>query len=210
MKLSYKLFTAVLVVLCLGCTCKEEKENLDIAKDIPVAQRDHIMEIAKKAEGGDGNAQAYLGVLYYTGTIGRNHTAAMNWFKKASENGSGEADFFLSEMYEEGVHVNQNADIAYKYLVSAANKSFTSARIKIAEKYANGEKVAPITKEEILSWLDVYIKDGNEKAKAAKEKVEKFDPKAKKTETKTEKTVIKDVDQTAQVPATQPETAKEK
>lgn len=186
MKLLSKLFAAALVVLCLGCTCKEEKQNLDIAKDIPASQRDHIMEIAKKAEGGDGNAQAYLGVLYYTGTIGRNHAAAMDWFKKASENGSGEADYFLSEMYEEGIHVNQNADMAFRYLVSAANKSFTSARIKIAEKYAAGEKVDPITKEEIISWLDGYIKDGNEKAKAAKAKVEKFNPKAQKTEVKTE------------------------
>ena len=211
MKLISKVFLAALVVLCLGCTCeKEEKDDLDIAKDIPASQEGHIREIAARAQQGDCNAQSYLGVLYYTGTIGRNHNAAMSWFKKASENGSGEADFFLAEMYREGIHVKENPEVAFKYLLSSANKGFAGARIMLAEMYAEGEKISPVSKEDLISWLDEYIKYGNEKAKAVKQRVEKFDPKAKKTEAKSDKeepavkeVVKQEVKQEQQKPAEQ-------
>lgn len=179
MKIFYGLSVAVLTALCLGCTCKTEVSEKDLSKDVPVEERAKYQEVFDKAAQGDVNEQSYLGVLYYTGSIGRNYDAAMGWFKKASENGSGEADYYLSEMYEKGIHVDQDADTALKHLISAANKGFTMARIKLAEIYAEGEKESPFTKEEMTAWLNQYVKEGNERAKAALAKLAKANIKVK-------------------------------
>lgn len=179
MKIFYSLFAAVLTAFCLGCSCKTEVSDKDLSKDVPVEERAKYQEVFDKAAQGDVNEQSYLGVLYYTGSIGRNYDAAMGWFKKASENGSGEADYYISEMYEKGIHVEQSADTALKHLISAANKGFTTARIRLAEIYSEGEKESPFTKEEMTAWLNQYVQEGNERAKAALAKLSKADIKVK-------------------------------
>ncbi|MGN0022467.1 MAG: tetratricopeptide repeat protein [Elusimicrobiaceae bacterium] len=162
MRMFTKLFVVVLALAAVGC-CKND--GADFAKDIPADERPAMQEIFDKASSGDTNAQAYLGVLFYTGTIGRNHNAAYTWFKKASDNGSGEADYFISEMYENGIHLNQNSEEAFKYLRSSAEKGFTSARFKLAEMFLNGEKTEVLNKEELLGWVKAYADQDNAKAK---------------------------------------------
>ncbi len=169
MKVFFKFFAVFFVVIAAGC-CQSDG---DFLSGVDAEERPAIQEVFDKASSGDMNAQAYLGVLFYTGTVGRNNEAAFNWFKKASENGSGEADYFLYEMYDKGIHVAQNAETAYKYLRSSALKGFTSARIKLAELYLKGEKTGEMDKEEILEWLGTYTAQGNEKAKELLGKLQK-------------------------------------
>lgn len=162
MRVFGKLFVMFLAFAAAGC-CKND--GADFAKDIPADERPAMQEIFDKASSGDTNAQAYLGVLFYTGTIGRNHNAAYTWFKRASDNGSGEADYFISEMYETGVHLTQNADEAFKYLRSSADKGFTSARLRLAEMYLNGEKTEVLDKDQLVNWVKAYADQENAKAK---------------------------------------------
>lgn len=177
MRMFGKLFVMFLAVAAVGC-CKND--GADFAKDIPADERPAMQEIFDKASSGDTNAQAYLGVLFYTGTIGRNHNAAYTWFKRASDNGSGEADYFISEMYETGVHLNQNADEAFKYLRSSAEKGFTSARLRLAEMYLNGEKAEVLDKDQLVNWVKAYADQDNAKAK---ELLSKLDPESVKKDT---------------------------
>lgn len=177
MRVFGKLFVMLLAFAAVGC-CKND--GADFAKDIPADERPAMQEIFDKASSGDTNAQAYLGVLFYTGTIGRNHNAAYTWFKRASDNGSGEADYFISEMYETGVHLNQNADEAFKYLRSSAEKGFTSARLRLAEMYLNGEKTEVLDKDQLVNWVKAYADQDNAKAK---ELLSKLAPEAVKKDT---------------------------
>ncbi len=180
MKVFLKFFAVFFAVLAAGCCCQDD--GGDVLSGVPAEERPAIQEALDKASSGDTNAQAYLGVLFYTGTIGRNNEAAFTWFKRASENGSGEADFFLYEMYDKGIHVAQNAETAYKYLRASALKGFTSARIKLAELYLNGEKTEDLDRKELLEWLGTYTAQGNEKAKELLGKFQKDASPAKKDE----------------------------
>lgn len=177
MRMFAKLFIMLLAFAAVGC-CKND--GADFAKDIPAGERPAMQEIFDKASSGDTNAQAYLGVLFYTGTIGRNHDAAYTWFKRASDNGSGEADYFISEMYETGVHLNQNSEEAFKYLRSSAEKGFTSARFKLAEMYLNGEKTEVLDKDQLVNWVKAYADQDNA---TAKELLGKLDPESVKKDT---------------------------
>ena len=179
MKVFFKFFALFFAVLAAGCCCQDDGGNF--LEGVAVEERPAIKEVLDKASSGDTNAQTYLGVLFYTGTVGRNNGAAFTWFKKASENGSGEADYFLYEMYDKGIHVKQNAETAFKYLQSSASKGFTSARVKLAELYLNGERTEGLDKEELLEWLGTYTEQGNEKARDLLAKFQK-DPSADKSE----------------------------
>lgn len=163
MKLFAKLFVLAFAVFALGCTCKDRE--IEFAKDLPEAERPAMQEILDKASAGDTQAQAYLGILFYTGTIGRDHASAYSWFKKASENGSGEADYFIYEMYDKGIYLEKDPEAAFKYLKWAASKKFTSARIKLAEMYLAGERRGDMDKKELLEWLGEYAAEGHERAK---------------------------------------------
>lgn len=171
MKLFVKFAAVFLTAAFAGC-CGQGDEK-DFLKGLPVDERPAMQEVLDKASSGDMNAQAYLGVLFYTGTIGRDNGSAFSWFKKASENGSGEADFFLYEMYDKGIYVERNAETAFNYLRAASSKGFTSARLKLAELYLNGEKTAELDKEELLKWLGTYTSQGNKEAKELLSKFQK-------------------------------------
>ncbi len=172
MKLFAKFFVFALAFVALGCNSKPN--GLDFAKEIAEEERPAMQEILDKATAGDSQAQSYLGILFYTGSIGRDHASAYAWFKKASENGSGEADYFIHEMYDKGIYLDKDSEAAFKYLQWSALKGFTSARLKLAEMYLAGERKEDLDRKEILEWLGEYAEERNERAMKLVEEFQKL------------------------------------
>ena len=72
-----------------GCGPKAEKVIQQVDPDIPL--------LKAKAERGDAKAQNELGELFLTGKLGvaTNHAEAVNWFRKAADQGHAPAQHRL-------------------------------------------------------------------------------------------------------------------
>ena len=61
---------------------------------------DSLSALKAKAEGGDAQAQADLGVMYANGRgVPKDYTEARKWYRKAADQGHAEAQYKLGLMY---------------------------------------------------------------------------------------------------------------
>jgi len=73
------------------------------------------------AQGGDPDAQYYVGVLYEKGAEGQpNYGQAATWYRQAADKGISRAAMNLGRLYEQGLGVEKNTDEAYKWYAKAS------------------------------------------------------------------------------------------
>ena len=73
------------------------------------------------AEGGDPDAQYYVGVLYEKGADGRpNYPKAASWYRQAAERGVSRAAVNLGRLYEQGIGVEKSSAEAGKWFAKAS------------------------------------------------------------------------------------------
>jgi hypothetical protein len=73
------------------------------------------------AQGGDPDAQYYVGVLYEKGAEGQpNFSQAASWYQKAAERGISRAAVNLGRLYEQGLGVEKNDDTARAWYAKAS------------------------------------------------------------------------------------------
>jgi hypothetical protein len=73
------------------------------------------------AQGGDPDAQYYVGVLYEKGAEGQpNFSQAASWYEKAAERGVSRAAVNLGRLYEQGLGVGKNDDTARAWYAKAS------------------------------------------------------------------------------------------
>lgn len=162
------------ILLFVGCS-KDLSVSApkDDSLDLPVSQRDDFNAVKTRAAQGSVEAQLYTGILYYTGSVGRNQGEALKWFLRAAAQGSSEAQYFLSEMYEKGIHVEQNQAKSLQYLVSSARAGYLGARLKLARNWLSGQIQNDMPLSEIRGWLAEAASNGHEDAKILLEKANK-------------------------------------
>jgi hypothetical protein len=91
------------------------------------------------AQGGDPDAQYYVGVLYEKGAEGQpNYVQAANWYRQAAEKGISRAAVNLGRLYEQGLGVGKSADEAYKWYARASGLREAS----LAQLSGDGEKAS--------------------------------------------------------------------
>ena len=64
---------------------------------------------------------------------------AFSWFKKASENDSGEAQYWLAQCYHDGIGTQQNEEFAFDSFKKAAEQGFADAYYWLALCYHEGK-----------------------------------------------------------------------
>ena len=73
------------------------------------------------AQGGDPDAQYYVGVLYEKWAEGQpNYTQAASWYRQAADRGVSRAAINLGRLYEQGLGVEKSAEEAYKWYGKAS------------------------------------------------------------------------------------------
>jgi len=73
------------------------------------------------AQGGDPDAQYYVGVLYEKGAEGQpNYAQAASWYRQAADRGVSRAAMNLGRLYEQGLGVGKSAEDAYKWYGKAS------------------------------------------------------------------------------------------
>ncbi len=116
-----------------------------------------LKELATLAEGGDANAQYYLGTLYSDGlAVKRDYRRAVEWYEKAATKGHGDAAFTLGFLYltgvgEGAVAVPADIQLAVKWLKVSGDKGNVAAQSSLATIYGRGFGMA-LDPAEPLRW----------------------------------------------------------
>jgi len=117
-----------------------------------------LKEIEAKAEKGDASLQCALGEFYIVGT-NVDYPRAIKWFRKAVEQGDGEAEYNLACCYHKGQGVVTNEVEATKWRRKAAEQNCKEAQFDLGCAYFNGTGV-PKDTQEGLRWCRKAAEQG--------------------------------------------------
>ncbi len=119
------------------------------------------------AEGGDPNAQSYLGRLYLNGWgVAKDYGQAARWYGKAAEQGNEAAENNLGFMYAHGQGVTQDFGQSVKWYLKAADQGALEAYMNLGDAYAGGRGV-PKDYAEAAKWYRRAADNGFPGAKQA-------------------------------------------
>jgi uncharacterized protein len=109
-----------------------------------VAERKLFEDTKALAEKGDAMAQCALGEDYDLGLIGlsTNFVEAINWYRKAAEQGFSEAQYNLANDYFNGNGVIEDQVEAAKWFSKAAEQGYAKAQYNLGHCYYLGQGVA--------------------------------------------------------------------
>jgi hypothetical protein len=111
--------------------------------------------LTRKADAGDVRAEEALAGLYRFGSDGSgaakpDFTAAMYWYKRASDHGVARASYHLATMYHEGIGGPVNDDAAQALFTKAADAGYVPAMVPLAFLYA--AKPDFVSKRRAAEW----------------------------------------------------------
>jgi uncharacterized protein len=125
-------------------------DDCDLAFHQAVFRR--TIELCKPlAEQGNAVAQRYLGRNYEIPRAESDYAEATKWFRKAADQGDGEAQYYLASFYLTGIEVAKDYNAAMKWGLLAARQGIKSAQWLVSDMYNEGKGVKP-NYEEAYFW----------------------------------------------------------
>lgn len=129
--------------LCLSHFSKDHASCDKCVETIVAQQQDENRKLIEKAidcaRGRNGEKQ----------DVGE----AVKYLRRAAEQGSAEAQFYLGSHYYQGLGVTQNYSEAVKWFHKAADQGYAAAQSGLGDCYANGEGVAQSYSEAVKWYL---------------------------------------------------------
>jgi len=123
-----------------------------------------LKEFRPLAEGGQPEAQFYLGVMYYSGkAVPQDYAEAVRWYRAAAEGGYPRAMSNLGWMYSRGKGVRQDYTQALRWYQSAAEKGLAEAQYNLGVMYKEGYGV-PKDYTRAHMWFNLAAVNGHEHA----------------------------------------------
>lgn len=124
------------------------------------------------ADNGDGKAQFELGLKYYNGDgiiegdsmNEPDYKKALEYFKKAAENGYPEAQHNIGVMYAHGQGVEADAEIAFKWYKKAAENGMPTSQYLVGDCYLEGRGTKQNI-EQAMRWFKESKEKGDKDAK---------------------------------------------
>lgn len=99
----------------------------------------HFEQVRADAVKGDAKAQTALGNMYHDGFgVEKDIAKALEWYRKAVDQGYGEAQFRLGHEYSTGHGVTADQEMAVKLFKMAAAQGHGAAQFRLAECYLAG------------------------------------------------------------------------
>jgi S1-C subfamily serine protease len=135
-----------------------------------LAQNPEVVELTRKAEQGDAEAQYNLAVIYDLGIgVTKSYAESGKWYLKAANQGLAEAQFQLGVRYFEfGKSARENFTTAFTWFFKAANQGVAEAQYNVGVMYQLGRGV-PQNKAEAYKWFNIAGAQGYTKAIFARE-----------------------------------------
>ena len=104
---------------------------------------DPVSVCTLEAQGGNAQAQATLGAMYYKGKgVQKDLVAAFKWSLKAAQNGNAAGQYEVSVQYMNGEGTAVNSYHAVAWLKRSAQQGFAPAQLWLGSMYRRGENVA--------------------------------------------------------------------
>lgn len=122
-----------------------------------------------KAETGDMFAQNLIGIAYKCGIgVVQDHASSVKWFRKAAEQGEGDAQFNLARLYGSEVNgvykpgraVPANDVEALEWYQRSAEQGHTQAQLKLGELYFAGAHGVPRNEVQAYKWIRLAARSG--------------------------------------------------
>ncbi len=96
--------------------------------------------------------------------VPQNDSKAVEWYRKAAEQGYARAQCNLGWMYDNGKGVSQNDSKAVEWYRKAAEQGYATAQNNLGWMYKNGEGVEK-NPETAYMWFYLAVTNGYEKAR---------------------------------------------
>ena len=140
-------------------------------------QQKAFTQTLTSAQAGDMNAAVQVGKLYASGEgTPQNGEQAAEWFRKAAVDGSNEASWLLAQLYITGVIVPQDLEEALTYLQLSARAGYAASQMELGRFYEQGLAGLPVHPAQALYWRFLAAQNGDKKAQALVQQIEKEDP----------------------------------
>ena len=152
-----KSIALVSLIAIVGCTSTRSSKS---AEGNP-----EFASIKSAADSGDAAAQYRLAGLYDT-SVPANHTEALNWYRKAANQGNVEAQQKLGMLNSEGIGTTKNEQEAIRWYHLAADNGSAAAQARLGIAFASGEG-APQDFRQAYHWLSRAADAGNADAQYA-------------------------------------------
>lgn len=117
--------------------------------------------VKDRASLGDATAQYQLAIAYRygLGALTRDNVEAVKWFEQAAELGHVEAQINMGLLYQEGVCVAQDLDMAVHWYSKASAQGSGLARIALGDVHRKNGDCSPIS-----HWFDIAVEQGERAA----------------------------------------------
>ena len=125
----------------------ELKKGGSESPDSPERKKLEFKLTKLRSELGDPSDYLKLAKLYENGTgVSQNDSEALEWYRKAAENGNADAQIELGKRYFEGRGVSTNEDEAVKWYTKAAENGNTDAQLALGDRYFVEQKYSAAAK----------------------------------------------------------------
>ncbi len=120
-----------------------------------------VVKLTAGAEAGDVDSITQLARMYWSGQgVREDVKTAVDWYEKAAELGSLEAQMILGAANFGGVKIPQNYALAGKYLLLAANQKNNLAEFYVGYMYQHGTGLEK-SPEKAVHYMESSIADGS-------------------------------------------------
>lgn len=147
----------------------EDEERKRDAEELAIAvfkdeRWEEGVSLAEKIEANDARLQCYLGHCYENGLgTTKDVKLAVEWYRKAAEQGNEKAQIALARMYEDGRGVAENKHEAIKWYKKAAEQGDCFAQYSLGFFYEFGDGV-PKDESEAVKWYRKAAEQGDSAA----------------------------------------------
>jgi len=127
-----------------------------------------LEEVRLLAGGGDAQAQNHLAYLYAHGgdDVAKDPVAAVQWYRRAAEQGLATAQFNLAVIYAEGDGVPKDSAAAVQWYRLAAEQGMVDAQYNLGVIYAGGDG-GPRQPGEAVRWFRRAAEQGDAGAESS-------------------------------------------
>ena len=132
----------------------EREERLAAERHRRDAEPDEVTALRRRAESGNTAAECYIcGWRYANGrSVIQSDEKAVEWYRRAAEQGHAIAQYDLSWMYQHGRGVSQNSSEAAQWCRRAAKQGYADAQNTLGWRYQYVKGVGAQNYEEAIKW----------------------------------------------------------
>ena len=131
------LLTALFLAAVVGCGDAKKLKDAEAQNNLDWIHTNK--RYADRKDTLDADAQCYLGRLYAKGLgVPKDLVKAVEWYRKAAEQGYADAQYSLAEMYDKGEGVPKDSVKAVEWFRKAAEQGDAAAQSRLGSIYGGG------------------------------------------------------------------------